>query len=154
MCRLVRGRRLGGHGLGFLPGCTRTACRLRLAAAPCDRNMAKTSSSSQEGNVQFGQESRVCAARTGTYDEDHRRKFWAARLTSMVRFVSDFYVSPWTEVDIASARDRREDSRRGQTPAPSHPVVDSRHWRSSWAAVEPPHPVGKFNDITIQICGK
>jgi len=42
MCRLVRVRRLGGHGLGFLPGCTRTACRFRLAVAQCDRNMAKT----------------------------------------------------------------------------------------------------------------
>ncbi len=115
MYRFGRSRRLGGHGLGFLPGCTRTACYLRHTVAPCGRNVAKTSGLSQEGNVQFGQKSRIWAVGKGTYDEDHRRKFCAARLTSMVRFVSAFYLSPRTEVDIAAACPRREDSQWTRT---------------------------------------
>ena len=152
-CRLGRSRRLSGHGLGFLPGCMRTACRLRLEAAPCDRNMAKTSSSSQEGNVQFGQESRVCATRTGTYDEDHRRKFCAARFTSMVRFVSDFCLLPRIEVDIASACGRREDSTWAWTPVLAHSQPKANTGPSPCAAVEPSCPARKFEDITLQICG-
>ena len=91
--------------------------------------------------------------RTGTYDEDHRRKFCAARFTSMVRFVSDFCLLPRIEVDIASACGRREDSTWAWTPVLAHSQPKANTGPSPCAAVEPSCPARKFEDITLQICG-
>ncbi len=52
-----------------------------------------------------------CRARhLRTYIAVHRRKFWAARLTSMVRFVTVFRVQRRSPLDIASVCNRRDDS--------------------------------------------